>query len=57
QLQDIIDNINNNNIETANNIIQSLAPLDESMDINASAFIDYAKMQVLKYKKANSQEK
>ncbi|HAN7648295.1 TPA: ATP-binding protein, partial [Escherichia coli] len=57
QLQDIIDNINNNNIETANNIIQSLAPLDESMDIHASAFIDYAKMQILKYKKANSQEK
>ncbi|EOY4369586.1 AAA family ATPase [Cronobacter sakazakii] len=57
KIEEIINNINNENIKSADQLIASLASLEESMDSDASAFVDFAKMQILKYKKANPQEK
>lgn len=57
EIEKIITRLDNNNIETAIKIIQSLASSEESMDTEASAFVDYAKLQIIKFKKENAQEK
>ncbi|MBT1752883.1 AAA family ATPase [Enterobacter hormaechei] len=57
EIEKIISSLNNNNVEIAIKIIQSLASSEESMDSEASAFVDFAKLQIIKYKKENAQEK
>ncbi len=57
EIEKIIQDLDNNNIETAIKIIQSLASSEESMDTEASAFVDFAKLQIIKFKKENAQEK
>ncbi|MDV5252875.1 AAA family ATPase [Enterobacter hormaechei] len=56
EIERIISNLNKENIKSGDELIASLASLEESMDSDASAFVDFAKMQILKYKKANPQE-
>ncbi|TKU30059.1 MULTISPECIES: ATP-binding protein [unclassified Citrobacter] len=57
EIEKIITSLDNNNIEIAIKIIQSLASSEESMDTEASAFVDFAKLQIIKFKKENAQEK
>lgn len=56
EIEKIITSLDNNNIEIAIKIIQSLASSEESMDTEASAFVDFAKLQIIKFKKENAQE-
>lgn len=51
KIENILTRLDNNNIETAIKIIHSLASSEESMDTEASAFVDFAKLQIIKFKK------
>lgn len=51
EIDKIITCLDKNNIETAIKIIHSLASSEESMDTEASAFVDFAKLQIIKFKK------
>ncbi|MDX6042993.1 AAA family ATPase [Scandinavium lactucae] len=55
EIENIITKLDNTNIKKANDIIQSLASSEESMDSEASAFIDYARLQIIKFRKSSAQ--
>lgn len=56
KIKTLIENIDRDNVDSANDMLKSLASSEEIMDNEASAFIDFAKMKIRKYRKENAQE-
>lgn len=55
EIEGSINNLNKDNYDKTNELVNSLAPSETHMDTESSAFLDFAKLKLIKFKKNGSQ--